>query len=443
MSAFKNTAPVVWLLISIAVFIGGLIMLLNVKLAWDIMMMSMSIMLIVVGIMYLASIFLQKDESKFKELGIGLVCIIGGIFVYSYPQFLKGPFSFAVGMLGIIIGCFVLISSLKLKNDGAPWVWTLLVALVYIGLGIDMAFFATTGRLFGIIFGIYLIFFAFNIFGDALVSLMKHNDGAQKAKKHMRVTLPLVFAAFLPMRMLKKVNELVEEEPDALLLLEDHSIERTTDMEIFIHTKEGLIPGMGHVDASIGKNVYSYGNYDDSTWKLGGFLADGVLVEMPKAEHVKQALKVEKKILMGYGLSLTHEQKKGVQDQLDNLLSQVLPWEPKAEQAEKGEIEGSPKDFEDVSSQLYNDAKASFYKFQQGNEFKTYYALGTNCVKLVDVIVGKTGIDLIKVNGIITPGAYLDYLDRLYDRGDSIVVSRTLYQDIENNIEKDAAVSPA
>lgn len=40
-------------------------------------------------------------------------------------------------------------------------------------------------------------------------------------------------------------------------------------------------------------------------------------VEMPKAEHVKQALKVEKKILMGYGLALTPEQKKGVQDQLD------------------------------------------------------------------------------------------------------------------------------
>jgi hypothetical protein len=61
----------------------------------------------------------------------------------------------------------------------------------------------------------------------------------------------------------------------------------------------------------------------------------------------------------------------------------------------------------------------------------------------VDTLVGKTGIDLIKINGIITPGAYLDYLDRLYDRGDSIVVSRTLYQDIENKREKEIAVSPA
>ncbi|MBP8031967.1 MAG: MFS transporter, partial [Acetobacterium sp.] len=99
MSAFKNTAPVVWLLISIAVFVGGMIMLLDVKLAWGIMVMGMSIMLIIVGVMYLSAIFLKKDESKFKELGIGSLCILGGIFVYSYPQFLKGPFSFAVGML--------------------------------------------------------------------------------------------------------------------------------------------------------------------------------------------------------------------------------------------------------------------------------------------------------------------------------------------------------
>ena len=75
MSAFKNTAPVVWLLISIAVFVGGMIMLLDVKLAWGIMVMGMSIMLIIVGVMYLSAIFLGKVESKCKELGIGSCCI--------------------------------------------------------------------------------------------------------------------------------------------------------------------------------------------------------------------------------------------------------------------------------------------------------------------------------------------------------------------------------
>ncbi|HAZ06574.1 MAG TPA: MFS transporter, partial [Acetobacterium sp.] len=91
MSAFKNTAPVVWLLISIAVFIGGMIMLLDVKLAWDIIITGISIMLVVVGVMYLSAIFLKKDESKLKELGIGLLCLFGGIFTYANPQFLKVP----------------------------------------------------------------------------------------------------------------------------------------------------------------------------------------------------------------------------------------------------------------------------------------------------------------------------------------------------------------
>ena len=431
MVGFKNTAPVVWLLVAVAVFISGMILLLDVKLAWEITVAMVSGTIFFVGIMYLMSLFLKQDENKFKELGIGLLCLFGGVSMYLFPHFIRVTFAFVVGMLGIIMGVFVLLSGLKLRKDGAAWIGTLLIAVVYIGLGIDMAFFATTGRLFGLIFGIYLILFSLNIFSDALASLMKHNDGAQKMKKHIRISLPVVIAAFLPIRLLNKVNKLVEEEPDALLILSEKNKQQEIDMEIFIHTRAGLIPGIGHVDVSMGDLVYSYGNYDTATWKMGGFFADGVMVEMDKAAHVKQALDVEKKILMGYGLSLPPEQKKGAQDKLDEIITNLIPWEPLAEQAEKGEIDGTPEDYNDVSSQLYNDAEARFYKFKFGDPFKTYYAMGTNCVKLVDTIVGKTGIDLMKVNGIITPGAYLDYLDRLYERGDSIVVSRTLYQDIE------------
>jgi len=441
MVTFKNTAPVVWLLVAIAVFISGIIVLIDIQLAMEIIVTVVSILIFLVGIMYLASIFLKKGESKFRELGIGFLCIFGGIFTYAYPQFLKGTFSLAVGLLGIAIGFFVLLNSLKLRKDGASWIGTLIRALIYIVLGLDMAFFGTNADIFGIIFGIYLIFFSFNIFGDAMVSLMKHNDGAQKMKKHVRVSLPVIFAAFLPMRLLKKVNKLVEEEPQELLLLSEKNQKKTPDLIIYIHTREGLIPGMGHVDISMGDLVYSYGNYDDATWKMGGFFADGVMVEMEKEAHIKQALDVEKKILMAYGLALTPEHKKGAQDKLNEMVNDLLPWEPLAEQSEKGEIEGNPEDFNDVSSQLYKDTGARFYKFRFGNPFKTYYAMGTNCVKLVDTIVGKTGIDLLKINGIITPGAYLDYLDRLYERGDSIVVSRTLYQDIEKNLEKDVVTA--
>ena len=430
MVAFKNTAPVVWLLVAIAMFVTGILLIFNVRLASEIIQIVIIGLFLVVGIMYLLSLFLKTTESKIKHLAIGLLCVAGAVALYVAPQYFKGVFNLIAGMLGILIGCAVLLNAIKLKRDGAPWIWTLITAAGYIFIGILLVFVADQGKLFALLLGIYLILFSFNIFGDALVSLMGSNSGAKKMKKHVRVSIPLIFSGLLPLRFLKKVNKLVEEEPEALLLLSGQTKKETPDLIIYIHSSEGLITGTGHADLSFDDVVYSYGNYDDATWKMGGFFAEGVMVEMESESHIRQALDVEKKILMAYGLSLTTDQKQGARDALNNMLNDLIPWEPLAEQSEKREIEGKPKDYNDVASQLYKDTGARFYKFKFGSPFKTYYAMGTNCVKLVDEVVGKTGIDLLRINGIITPGAYLDYLDRLYERGDSIVISRHLYQKI-------------
>jgi len=426
--SLKNSAPVIWIAISIALFISGILLMFNLKFAWLAIEIVVASLISAVGAMYLVSTLLKTTEHKLKHLLIGLLSLFGGIALFAVPQIVKGTFSLTAGLLGIMIGIFVLLNSIKLKIDGAAWFSTLITSLTYIVLGVEMAFFARQGRLFGLLLGIYLILFSFNIFIDALTSLMKSNEGVQKVKKRVRISMPVVIAAFLPIRLLKEINKLVEEEPDSPLLLNNKSKKQTEDLVIFIHTREGLVTGMGHVDISIDGTVYSYGNYDDSTWKFGGFFADGVLVEMNNKAHIKQALNVEKKILIAYGLSLTSEHKKAVKNKLVKLQKDTMPWEPIAEQCEKGEIEGKLKDYNDVSSQLYKDTGARFYKFKHGNPFKTYYAMGTNCVKLADTLIGNSGIDLLRANGIITPGTYLDYLDRLYERGDSIVISRTLYK---------------
>ncbi|MEG0309891.1 MAG: DUF308 domain-containing protein [Eubacterium sp.] len=428
MNLLKNITPVVWILVAISVLISGLILVFDTTLAWGIIELVIAGLVILVGIMYLFSIFIKTTERKLKVFGLGVLCVLGGVALLTFPQFIKGTFGLVAGILGILVGALVFLNALKLRADGASYIFTGLTALIYIGFGITMAFAEPGGRLFGLIFGFYLIVFSFNIFGDAFVSLMGSNDEAKKIKKHVRIPLPTIIAAFLPMKMLRKINKLVEEDPEELLLISDKSKKLSPDMEIYIHTREGLIPGMGHVDICVGDIVYSYGNYDDSTWKLGGFFADGVMVEMSREDHIQQALDVEKKILMVYGLALKDEQKNAVLERIDEIKNDLVPWKPLSQQCENNEIEGKPEDFTDVSSQLYNATKACFYKFKQGNPFKTYYAVGTNCVKLADTVVGKTGIDLLRVNGIITPGTYLDYLDSLFERGDSIVVTRKLYQ---------------
>lgn len=75
---------------------------------------------------------------------------------------------------------------------------------------------------------------------------------------------------------------------------------------------------------------------------------------------------------------------------------------------------------------MFLDTNCKFYKFKSGY-FKTYFTLTSNCVRLADTIVGSIGLDLIAINGIITPGTYYNYLDNLFKRRNTIVVKKQLY----------------
>ena len=70
---------------------------------------------------------------------------------------------------------------------------------------------------------------------------------------------------------------------------------------------------------------------------------------------------------------------------------------------------------------------AQFYKFKSG-KFKTYFVMGTNCVLLADEIIGKTGSDVIDMNGIIAPGTYQDYLEKEYQKESGLVVNKKIYK---------------
>ena len=48
---------------------------------------------------------------------------------------------------------------------------------------------------------------------------------------------------------------------------------------------------------------------------------------------------------------------------------------------------------------------------------------------LADILCGASGLDLMNLQGIITPGTYYAFLDRQFRRPNSIVISRTVYRD--------------
>lgn len=70
--------------------------------------------------------------------------------------------------------------------------------------------------------------------------------------------------------------------------------------------------------------------------------------------------------------------------------------------------------------------KLNFGNLKVG-KFKTYFVLNTNCVLLADTILGTSGIDILKVSGLIAPGTYYEYFEREFKRKRSKVVSKKIY----------------
>ena len=50
----------------------------------------------------------------------------------------------------------------------------------------------------------------------------------------------------------------------------------------------------------------------------------------------------------------------------------------------------------------------------------------TNCVKLIDQILGVTGSELLRLNGVITPGTYYYFLDEKFKNQNSNVIRKQI-----------------
>ena len=66
-------------------------------------------------------------------------------------------------------------------------------------------------------------------------------------------------------------------------------------------------------------------------------------------------------------------------------------------------------------------------------KFKTYYLFGSSCCNLANEIIGYSGIDFLKMNGLISPGSYYDCLNREYMNKTGLVIKRNIYKLDEYN----------
>lgn len=369
-----------------------------------------------------------KKSQSTDTLGVALVKLL----VLGYLLGSNLATDVPIYILALVIGVYQIFhASINLvtyvlyrKNKIRPRFRLLLDGLVLVFLG-GTSLLSSTGNSVFQLFVLGAYFFLYGVSNIRDGFLFEEEIGKNHLKRRVRMSLPIALAALIPARTLAKINKFMQENSD-----EEEDIHlgimksgKTAELEIFVHTAEtSLFSAIGHVDICYQGRVISYGNYDPSSETLFGMVGDGVLYFCDRDKYIDLCKRESKKTLFAYGIDLTPEMEKAVQKKLAELKQLTIPWEPSAD---KIKMEDGKEDYI-YAYKIKHETEGELYKFNK-SKFKSYFVLSTNCVLLADTIVGQAGTDILSPKGFIAPGTYQAYLDREFEKPNSLVVSKHVY----------------
>ena len=262
------------------------------------------------------------------------------------------------------------------------------------------------------IFILYTLYLGIKYMLSSMKELLSENR-KNSLKRRIRVSLPIFMVAFMPRVMIEYINEKLEVEDEIMKQDDDLS-----SVEVFVHVSKDGFGAIGHVDICYQNEVIAYGAYDEASTHLFGAIGEGVLFIVDKEKYISFCHKDDMTShIFAYTLTLNEVQKERIEDTIDEFKKGLVKWDPPCINNQEAQ---------DYASRLYQGTHASFYKFKSGM-FKYYFVMTTNCVLLADRIIGKSGIDIVNMNGIITPGTYLSYFEEEYKKENSRVIEKHIY----------------
>lgn len=274
-----------------------------------------------------------------------------------------------------------------------------------------------------IVIGIYMIFYGLTYLIDFIRAILPVAI-TNRMKERVKVTLPILFTAFLPKKLLSSINKMLEIEHDT----DDFNAVKTSqepDIEVIIHLAKDGTASMGHVEVAFENKVYSYGNYNLHSRRLFDAVGDGIVCIADEKSYIQYAIEKKNRYLVVFGIKLTKDQKEKVRQRINRLITiDTEDYYPDLQLYDMGLLE--PGDYHDMSSDLYRVANAKFKRITSGKH-KKFFVMKTNCVMVVDYILGSLGKGVISINGIITPGTYYDYLNKEFLIQSSNVITRKVF----------------
>ena len=396
-----------YLAYSTLLFVLGIIILIfNVRLYKSIVLF----LLFFISIDTIKNIFIWiiKKKKNITDLIINFLTIILIIFMFTHKVVPYAIFPIITGLYICLNGIIKSISTYNLFiTNSSGKIFYLFISITFFIIGFSLILSPITHLHFILLLiGIYTILLSLNYLKDYLNDLNKRE--IKKLRRKIRITLPVFIDAFIPYSTIK-IHEDKFNENELVFTKTNEK----PDLEILIHVSLNGNGKFGHVDFLYKNIVYSYGNYDNTTYKLFDSLGDGVLFKTEKNKYIKFCIEDKEKTIFVYGIKLNDDQKKALEKTLAKIEDNLYPWNP----------QNNAKYY---ASRLNKNAKTKFYKFKKG-KFKKFFLLNNNCAYFTDKIIGETGTDILKISGIITPGAYYEYLNIELKKKNSMVISRNIY----------------
>ena len=182
---------------------------------------------------------------------------------------------------------------------------------------------------------------------------------------------------------------------------------------------------MGHVEIAFEDRIYSYGSYDMHSRSLFQSIGDGVILIVDKQKYMKYCIEKRDRYLIEFGIKLTNSEKEIIKKNINELINtNTIDYYSDAQLIEQGKL--SPRKLTDMSSEIYMYADGRFKKITKG-KYKKLFVLNNNCAMMVKSVLKTIGKDVIAINGILTPGAYYDYLNRQFMLKNTNVITRKIY----------------
>ena len=373
----------------------------------------MYMIVMVLGILIFIDTLSLLKNLKTNILGILIHLLFACLFIFTPKlplSIVVMVFALYVSIMGIshfVTYCYYR----KEKVNGR--LLFLLSAIVLIVVGISFILSPSVhAKEMTYIFVLYTLYLGIKYMFASMKELLSENR-KNSLKRRIRVSLPIFMVAFMPRVMIEYINEKLEVEDEIMKQDDDLS-----SVEVFVHVSKDGFGAIGHVDICYQNEVIAYGAYDEASTHLFGAIGEGVLFIVDKEKYISFCHKDDMTShIFAYTLTLNEVQKERIEDTIDEFKKGLVKWDPPCINNQEAQ---------DYASRLYQGTHASFYKFKSGM-FKYYFVMTTNCVLLADRIIGKSGIDIVNMNGIITPGTYLSYFEEEYKKENSRVIEKHIY----------------